>query len=146
MSEPADTDPPDVNPQIVDAVRKSTEFAFGMPDAKAEVAGSGGGPPKYDAGAAIAYQKVAQATAYAVQDATDYQRDVLSVSNVVQGKAQALMLEYAAKNQWEQLGLTAIVFALSIGGTLMANMVVKEIGTTAGDVLRNFPPNPGSGA
>ena len=42
-----------VNKQIVDAVKVSTDYAFGVP-------GGTGGAPKYNAGEAIAYEKVAQ--------------------------------------------------------------------------------------
>lgn len=44
-------------------------------------------------GASIAFQKVAQAAAFAVQDATDYLRNVQTISTAAQGVALTLMLE-----------------------------------------------------
>jgi len=52
-----------VNPQILDAVTKSSGFVF------AKQSG-----PGTSAGNAIAYEKAVQAAALAVQDAADYQR------------------------------------------------------------------------
>ena len=81
--EDANPSPPSINPQILDAVSKSTGFVF---------APNAGATPAANAGTAIAYEKVAQAAALAVQDATDYQRNVLSISTAAQGKALAMML------------------------------------------------------
>ncbi len=65
MPDDVHSPPSAANPQIIDAVGRSTSFVFG-PNASAA--------PTANAGTAIAYQKVAQAAALAVQDGTDYQR------------------------------------------------------------------------
>jgi len=77
-----------VNQQIVDAVKVSTSYALGFGPLET------GAPDgqQVSAGAAIAYDKAIQAAALSVQDAADYQRNVMSLSAAVQGKAMAMML------------------------------------------------------
>lgn len=81
----------DVNPQILDAVKQSTQFAFGK--------GSGVSDQTegLSAGKEIAFNKVAQAVSYAVQDATDYQRNMMTILTTVQGQAFALMFADQSK-------------------------------------------------
>ena len=104
-----------VNPQIVNAVQTSTEYALGFgalndqtADAKAVVS----------AGAAIAYDKAVQAAALAVQDAADYERNVLSISAAVQGKALAMILADPLEVDWESGPVVA--FGLAILSSLVA--------------------------
>ncbi|WGM40151.1 hypothetical protein [Caulobacter sp. NIBR1757] len=78
-----------VNPQIVDAVTTSTEFALGFADLGTQ---STVADTRISAGVAISYDKAAQAAAISVQDAADYQRNMLSISTAVQGKAMAMIL------------------------------------------------------
>lgn len=136
------TDPtPPVNKQIVEAVKKSTDFVFGQPEEKsttAATAGSGDLAPKYDAAKAIAYEKVAQAVAYGVQDATDYQRNILSMSSVAQGKALAKMFEDVAEEDLEALGMHAAIFILAIVGSVAAGATAGFIGTEEADTLSKF--------
>lgn len=116
--------PPPLNPQIVDAVSTSTGFVFG-PMASA-AAGS-------NAGTAIAYEKVAQAAALAVQDGTDYQRNVLSISTVAQGKALAMMFAEKTVTPYAEILLLAIV--ASIGATITVGLV----NAAATEVASTFP-------
>lgn len=123
---PDDFDPalPAVNPQILDAVGKSIGFVF---------APNAGGAAGASAGAAIAYQKVAQAAALAVQDATDYQRNVLSISTVAQGKALALM--FAEK----KVDPYAEILQLAIQASSSAVKIFGEVNAAAVTVATTFP-------
>jgi hypothetical protein len=77
-----------VNKQIVDAVAQSTNYALGFAPLGPQ---TNPGTP-VSAGAVISYDKAVQAAALSVQDAADYQRNVLSLSAAVQGKAMAMLL------------------------------------------------------
>jgi hypothetical protein len=120
----ANSSPPNVNLQILDAVSKSTGFVFG-PNA--------GTAPAANAGAAIAYEKVAQAAALAVQDATDYQRNILSISTVAQGKALAMMFAEKTINPYAEILLLAVI--ASIGAAVTAGAV----DLVAAEVAEKFP-------
>lgn len=123
---PDDSDPalPAVNAQILDAVAKSIGFVF-APNAH--------GAKGSSAGAAIAYQKVAQAAALAVQDATDYQRNVLSISTVAQGQALALMF---AEKKVEPY---AEILQQAIKASSNAVKIFGEVNTAAVKVATSFP-------
>ncbi len=126
-----------VNPQIVDAVKESTKYAFGVPAASPDTT------PTYNAGEAIAFEKVAQACAYMVQDGTDYQRNILSVNSAAQGKALALMfkdLETGGPTSPSFEG-HALIFVLAIVGSFAAGLTGGFIGAEAGKILSDFPPN-----
>lgn len=85
-------------------------------------------------GAAIAYDKVAQAAALIVQDAADYQRNALALCTAAQGKALALMLQDPAKI--EQLG---IAYVMAMMGSAAASTTAALISEQAAAMLRNFP-------
>ena len=132
VSDGASADPagPDATPllnkQIVDAVKTSTDFVFGL-------------QPKSDgtrisAGAAIAYEKAAQAAALAVQDAEDYQRNVLSISTVAQGKALALMFAEPAN-----IDTYAKILVLAIVTSVAATLTAGVAGVQATYTLTNVP-------
>ena len=125
--EAANSSAPDVNQQIVNAVSKSTGFVFG-PNA--------GATPAANAGTAIAYEKAAQAAALAVQDATDYQRNVLSISTVAQGKALAMMFAEKTINPYAEILLLAII--ASVGAAITAGAV----DFVAAEVAKDFPTVP----
>ena len=133
---------PQVNRQIVEAVKKSTKYAFGVPepDGKSPATKSSNdtSTPKYDAGMAIATQKVAQATAYAVQDATDYQRNMLSINGAAQGKALAKMFEDVSTGDATKLGEHAVIYVLSLLGSMAAGYTAASIGENAGKVLESY--------
>ena len=137
-----------VNQQIIDAVSTSTAFVFGQDPASAsqsDTDGSAAAKSNDSAATAIGYGKVAQATAYSVQDAIDYQRNVMSVSNAAQGKALALMFEDAAKKDADALVLHLIVYAASIAGSFAAGYTATEIGEKAGQILAAYENPPTSG-
>jgi hypothetical protein len=79
----------DVNQQILGAVQASTDFAFGLTANLIEPVAGG---TRLSAGAAIAFEKAAQAASLSVQDASDYARNVMSLAGVAQGKALAEIL------------------------------------------------------
>ena len=118
-----------VNKQIIDAVQASTEYAFGLNN---ELQTSSG-KTRLSAGVAIAYDKAAQAAALGVQDATDYERNVLSISSTAQGKALAMILA----NQ--NVPQAAIAFVLALVASVVAPIVVAEVGTAQTYMLNNFP-------
>lgn len=124
MADDTDPPPPAVNAQILDAVGKSIGFVF---------APNAGAPAGSSAGAAIAYQKVAQAAALAVQDATDYQRNILSISTVAQGKALALMFAEKKVDPYAEILQQAIQASTS------AVKIFGDVGTAAAAVANSFP-------
>ncbi len=78
-----------LNGPIVDAVQMSTEYNFGLTQMPSQTADAN---TALSAGAAIAYDKAAQAAAIAFQDVADYQRNIMSISTAVQGKSMALIM------------------------------------------------------
>ena len=95
------------------------------------------GPPDGEApgsGAAIAYDKVAQAAALIVQDAADYQRNALALSTAAQGKALALMLKNPA--EIEQL---AIAYVMALTGSAVVCSTAALISEQAAKLLQSFP-------
>lgn len=134
-----------VNPQIVDAVRVSSQYAFGVaPDMLPAAGGkSDGAPaapgPAANAGAPIAYQKAAQALALSVQDAVDYQRNILSMTSAAEGKALQLMFEDIAEENVDALGEHAVVYILSMLGSLAGGLIAEQITTASGKALAAFP-------
>lgn len=118
-----------VNQQILDAVQASTEYAFGLNNELQKKDGT----KRLSAGVAIAYDKAAQAAALGVQDATDYERNVLSIASAAQGKALAMIL--AQQNVPE----AAIAFVLALVSSIVAPIVVAEVGTAQTYMLNNFP-------
>lgn len=113
----------DVNSQIVDAVTTSTEFALGFAPLGTQTTEAGS---RISAGAAISYDKAAQAAAISVQDATDYQRDVMSISAVVQGKAMAEILASPTPSEG---AIVAYVLALvsSVAAPVSAGLASRSI-------------------
>jgi hypothetical protein len=93
----SEQNPIEVNGQIVDAVKTSTGAVMGSfkayPDK--EVSPVHGTSTVY--ANTIAYPKVSQAAALAVQDATDYLRNMMTMSSTAQGVILKLMVENEAK-------------------------------------------------
>jgi len=118
-----------VNQQILDAVQASTEFAFGLNNEMQDSIGK----QRLSAGVAIAYDKAAQAAALGVQDATDYERNVLSVSSAAQGKALAMILAGVKVED------AAVAFVLALIASVVAPLVVAEVGMAQTAMLTNFP-------
>lgn len=82
-------------------------------------------------GASIALQKVAQAAAFAVQDSTDYLRNVQTISTAAQGVALTLMLE--TKNPFYATVLAAAQEAVTVA---QANFAA--VGEAASTVVSDF--------
>jgi hypothetical protein len=118
-----------VNQQIMGAVQATTDFAFGL---TAEL-NAPGGTSRLSAGVAIAYDKVAQAAALGIQDATDYERNILSISSAAQGKALALILAGDTSES------TIAGFILALVAAVAAPIVVAEVGFAQTFTLKNFP-------
>lgn len=108
-----------VNAQILDAVKQST--AAVMDNAATQ-------------GAATAYQKVAQAAAFAVQDATDYSRNVENIAMTAQGVIVAKMLE-----DQSNIPIYTPVLATLQEMVIAASTNLATVGTTASAVATEFP-------
>jgi hypothetical protein len=94
------------------------------------------GPGDAASGAAIAYDKVAQAAALAIQDAADYQRNALSISAAAQGKALAMMLQPSELANIERYSM---IYVLALAGSMAASVTAGLISEQANAILRNFP-------
>lgn len=110
---------PGVNSVILDAVTQSNGAVLGA---------SGKG------GSAIAYQKVAQAAAFAVQDSTDYLRNVMAMASAATGVALKKMVENPATAPQYTPILTAAQGAVTAAQENFAN-----VGAAAGKVVSSFP-------
>jgi len=132
---PPPSPPPDptaaVNQQILGAVQASTDFVFGL---KSQLQDAKADGTRLSAGGAIAYEKAAQAAAIAVQDATDYQRNVMSISTVAQGKALAMMLADQSK-----IPQATVVFVLAMVASMAAAVTAGQVGTEQTKMITAFP-------
>lgn len=108
-----------VNAQILDAVKQSTSAVMGS---------------AANQGAATAYQKVAQAAAFAVQDATDYSRNVENIAMTAQGVIVAKMLEDEAN-----IPIYTPVLATLQEMVIAASTNFATVGATASTVAGSFP-------
>lgn len=108
-----------VNAQIVDAVNQSTQAVLGAAP---------------DSGAAMAYQKVAQAAAFAVQDATDYQRNVENIAMTAQGVIITKMLENEAN-----IPIYTPVLATVQEMVAAATVNLTAVGVAATGIASAFP-------
>ena len=108
-----------VNAQILDAVNQSTTTVLGS---------------AASAGAATAYQKVAQATAFAVQDATDYSRNVENIAMTAQGVIVAKMLE-----DQSNIPIYTPVLATLQEMVVAASTNLATVGTTAAEIASAYP-------
>ncbi len=98
------------------------------------VPGASASPSRLSAGQAMAYDKAAQAAAIAFQDAADYQRNVLAVSNAAQGKALAMMfIDQANRLNYAE------IFAVALVGSIMAPIVAGMAADALTKPLSNFP-------
>lgn len=119
-----------VNAQILGAVQASTDFAFGLATSLAPAVPGG---TRMSAGTAIAYEKAAQAAALAIQDASDYARNVMSVSGVAQGKALAEILAGVNVSNAKE-AMTQAQAAVSAAAT-----AVGLLNKAQTDMLKEFP-------
>ncbi|EDX79190.1 hypothetical protein ER13_03205 [Brevundimonas sp. EAKA] len=124
---------PTVNSQIKDAVQTSTNWALGFAPLEQ---GTPSTSTRVSAGGAIAYDKATQAAALSVQDAADYQRNMLSISTTVQGKAMAMMLASGGMNE-PALVAYAMALVSSFAAPIAAGLAAESV-TTA---VKTFPRN-----
>ena len=111
--------PGGVNPQILDAVSQASTAV--MDTAASQ-------------GAATAYQKVAQATAFAVQDATDYSRNVENIAMTAQGVIVAKMLE-----DQSNIPIYTPVLATLQEMVIAASTNLTTVGTAAAAIASEYP-------
>lgn len=87
----------------------------------------------------IAYQKVAQATAFAIQDATDYLRNMMAMAGAAQGVALEKMIKAAAIPDPPLMSAYQTVISTAQAAITVAEGVLKTTGTNASDVAKNYP-------
>jgi hypothetical protein len=108
-----------VNAQIIDAVNQTNTMVFGS---------------AADQGAATAYQKVAQASAFAVQDATDYSRNVENIAMTAQGIIVAKMLA-----DQSSIPIYTPLLATLQEMVVAASTNLATVGTTAATIASSYP-------
>jgi len=137
---------PPLNKQIVDAVDTSTRYALGLlpkPDSAAppadelRLAAKAAGATVISAGAAIAYDKATQSAAIATQDAADYERNVLSISAAVQGKALAMIL---ATEDVDPTSGPVAAWVLAVVSSLLAPVSAGLAASTVSLAVNEFFP------
>ncbi len=112
---------PQLNAQINDTIGK-VRAAVSAPSAAVET------------GSAKAFNYVAQATAMAVQDATDNLRNISTMSTTAIGVAITQMLTSGDVQTWTR------VLELAQGLVHQSAKDFESIGQTAAQVLSKFPP------
>lgn len=110
-----------LNGQIVDTIRQ-VRAAVSSPTSAVET------------GSAKAFNFVAQATAMAVQDATDNLRNISTMSTTAIGVAMTQMLSSGDIQTWVR------VLELAQGLVTQSTKDFESIGNTAAEVLSKFPP------
>ena len=123
----------EVNGQIVDAVKTSTSAVMGsFKDYPGNTVSPAHGTTTVYANT-IAYPKVSQAAAFAVQDATDYLRNIMTMSTTAQGVIFKLMVENEAKAPL----YIPILEQVQAAVTASQNNL-QAVGTSAAAVLAGF--------
>lgn len=84
-------------------------------------------------GAGKAYQSVAQSMAIAIQDATDYQRGVMSIAQAAIAVSTELMLKQKDPETYTEILSKVLSTVNSVEKTF------KQVGLDAGTILRQFP-------
>lgn len=129
-----DQDPKEVNGQIVDAVKTSTGAVMGSfqaPYPDKTVTPAHGTSTIY--ANTVAYPTVSQAAAYAVQDAEEYMRNIMTMSATAQGVIFKLMVENEAKAPLYIPILEQVQAAVTAS---QANL--EAVGTSAATILSSF--------
>ncbi len=111
-----------VNSQIVDAVRQTRNAVRIDASDTSKVVDAG-----------VAYQKASQAVAFAVQDATDYLRNIMTIASTAQGMALKMALEQQSPTPWSE------IIALAQGAVTAAANNLKTVGDQAVAVAKEFP-------
>jgi hypothetical protein len=112
-----------VNHQVIDAIQK-VRTSVSSPDAV------------WETGSGKAFNFVAQATAMAIQDATDNLRNVSTMSTTAIGVAMTQLMSSGDTATWSD------VIKLAQGLVKSSAEDFEKIGTTAAGVMRQFPPCP----
>jgi hypothetical protein len=124
-----------VNSQVLDAVRTTTASVMGnfagLDTATQDVRLAHGTATVY--ANTIAYPKVSQAAAFAVQDATDYLRNITTMSTTAQGVIMKLMVEHK-----EQAPLYFPILQQVQAAVTAAQKNFADVGTAAAQVLKDF--------
>ena len=108
-----------VNAQIIDAVSQTNAAVMGT---------------AANQGAATAYQKVVQAAAFSVQDATDYSRNIENIAMTAQGVVVTKMLENEAN-----IPIYTPVLATLQEMVVAASTNLATVGATATTIATEFP-------
>jgi len=87
----------------------------------------------------IAYQKVAQATAFSVQDATDYLRNMMAMAGAAQGVALEKMIEAAAIPDTTKMDAYQTVLSAAQAAITAAETVFSDVGSDAGTIASDYP-------
>jgi hypothetical protein len=106
-----------LNPQIVQAVGTTNHAVL-----NGAIPGANG----------VAYQKVAQAAAYAVQDSTDYLRNIMSMASATTGVAMQQMLATKEVSPYSDI-IKAATQAVTDAQTTFS-----KVGTSASSVVKDF--------
>lgn len=106
-----------LNPQIVQAVGTTNHAVL-----NGAIPGANG----------VAYQKVAQAAAYAVQDSTDYLRNIMSMASATTGVAMQQMLATKEVDPYSDI-IKAATQAVTD-----AQKTFSSVGTSASSVVKDF--------
>jgi hypothetical protein len=129
----SDKDQGEVNAQIVDAVKTSTGAVMGSFEAyPSKTVSTAQGTSTVYANT-IAYPKVSQAAAFAVQDATDYLRNIMTMSATAQGVIFKLMVENEATAPLYIPILEQVQAAVTA-----SQKNLEEVGASAAKVLKDF--------
>jgi hypothetical protein len=107
-----------LNQQIVQAVDLANDSVLGAAAKEAQ---------------SIAYQKVAQAAAFAVQDATDYLRNVEAIALAAQGVALKLMIQNNTTSNY------ADIMKAAQDAVTAAQTNLGAVGQSADEVATKFP-------
>lgn len=110
---------PALNQQIVQAVDKSNQVVLGAATTEAN---------------GIAYQKVAQAAAFSVQDSTDYLRNIMTIAATAQGVCLKLMI-----TEKENIPTYTDIMVQAQKAVIAAQANFAAVGADAGTVVSNFP-------
>ncbi|RCK45472.1 MULTISPECIES: hypothetical protein [Thalassospira] len=118
-SSPASTPPLStaLNPQIVQAVGTTNHAVL-----NGAIPGANG----------VAYQKVAQAAAYAVQDSTDYLRNIMSMASATTGVAMQQMLVKKEVDPY------ANIIKAATQAVTDAQKTFASVGESASSVVKDF--------
>ncbi|MCC9625644.1 hypothetical protein LPB41_28555 [Thalassospira sp. MA62] len=106
-----------LNPQIVQAVGTTNHAVL-----NGAAPGANG----------IAYQKVTQAAAYAVQDSTDYMRNIMSMASATTGVAMQQMLATKQTDPYKD------IIAAATKAVTDAQATFKGVGEAASSVVNDF--------